>query len=74
LVRSEVKAGAQIGPIATRFYAAKAQSDAAKALGDIRPFVMVAMPDGTTRGIVLMDLDEFGDLLALVRQYQDGAV
>ncbi len=67
LVRTEIKAGIQVGPIATRFYAAKAQSDAAKALGDIRPFVMVAMPDGTTKGIVLMDLDEFSELLAVVR-------
>lgn len=64
--RAEVKAGAQIGPIATRFQAAKAQSDAAKALGDIRPFVMVAMPDGTSKGIVLMDLDEFSELVSLL--------
>lgn len=72
VVRTEVKAGAQVGPIATRFNAAKAQSYASKALGDIRPFVMVAMPDGTTKGIVLMDLDEFGELLALIRD-QDAA-
>ena len=64
--RTEIKAGLQVGPIATRFQAAKAQSDAAKALGDIRPFVMVAMPDGTTRGIVLMDLDEFSDIVQLI--------
>jgi len=64
--RTEVKAGAQVGPIATRFLLAKSQSDAAKALGDIRPFVMVAMPDGTTKGIVLMDLDEFSDLVSLL--------
>lgn len=64
--RTEIKAGAQIGPIATRFYAAKAQSDAAKALGDIRPFVMVAMPDGTNEGIVLMTLTEFTELASLI--------
>jgi hypothetical protein len=64
--RTEIKAGAQVGPIATRFQAAKAQSDAAKALGDIRPFVMVAMPDGTSRGIILMDLDEFSELVSLL--------
>jgi hypothetical protein len=64
--RTEIKAGAQIGPIATRFYAAKAQSDAAKALGDIRPFVMVAMPDGTNDGIVLMTLTEFTELASLI--------
>ena len=64
--RTEVKAGLQVGPIATRFQTAKAQSDAAKALGDIRPFIMVAMPDGTTDGIVLMSLSEFAELAALL--------
>jgi len=55
-----------VQPIATRFYAAKSQSDAAKALGDIRPFAMVAMPDGKSDGIVLMTLEEFSELLALL--------
>jgi hypothetical protein len=64
--RTEVKAGAQVGPIATRFNLAKAQSDAAKALCDIRPFIMVAMPDGTTDGIVLMSLSEFSELAAML--------
>jgi hypothetical protein len=68
--RTEIKAGAQIGPIATRFYLAKAQSDAAKALGDIRPFIMVAMPDGTAKGIVLMDLEEFSELATLLQQIE----
>jgi len=68
--RTEVKAGVQVGPIATRFWAAKLQSDAAKALGDIRPFVMVAMPDGTARGIVLMDLEEFSEIAALLQQIE----
>lgn len=64
----EIKAGAQVGPIATRFQAAKAQSLAAKAVGDIRPFVMVAMPDGTSKGIVLMDLEEFSQIVLLLEQ------
>lgn len=64
--RTEVKAGAQVGPIATRFFAARAQSSAAKSVGDIRPFAMVAMPDGTSEGIVLMSLDEFAELVALI--------
>jgi len=66
--RVEIKAGAQVGPIATRFRDAKAQSDAAKAIGDIRPFLMVAMADGTSRGIVLVDLDEFSELVALITE------
>lgn len=69
-IRTEIKAGAQVGPIATRFYMAKAQSDASKALGDIRPFAMVAMPDGTTRGIVLMDLEEFSEIITLIEQVE----
>lgn len=66
IFRTEIKAGAQVGPIYTRFRDAKAQSDASKAMGDIRPFVMVAMPDGTSEGIVLMTLDEFVELVALI--------
>ncbi len=58
-LRLEVKAGSQVEPIATRFNAAEKQSAQAKAIGDIRPFVMVAMPDGTQDGIVLMRLSQF---------------
>jgi hypothetical protein len=65
-VRIESKAGAQVSPIATRFFQAKAQSDASKAIGDVRPFVMVAMPDDTSEGICLMTLTEFSELLALI--------
>ena len=59
-LRIEVKAGAQVQPIATRFFAAEKQSAQAKAIGDIRPFVMVAMPDDIQDGIVLMRLSQFG--------------
>jgi hypothetical protein len=58
-LRIEVKAGNQVQAIATRFNAAEKQSAQAKAIGDIRPFVMVAMPDDTRDGIVLMRLSEF---------------
>ena len=66
MFRVEVKAGSQVGPIATRFVAARAQSEASKSLGDVRPFAMIAMPDGTSDGIVLMSLEEFSELLSLV--------
>jgi hypothetical protein len=66
MLRVEVKAGAQVYPIATRFSNAKGQSDEAKALGDVRPFAMVAMPDGSSDGIVLMTLSDFSDLLSLI--------
>ena len=66
MFRVEVKAGSQVGPIATRFDAARSQSEASKALGDVRPFAMIAMPDGSSDGIVLMSLTEFAELLALL--------
>lgn len=66
MLRVEVKAGAQVHAIATRFNHAKGQSDEAKAFGDVRPFAMIAMPDGSSDGIVLMTLKEFSELLALI--------
>jgi hypothetical protein len=57
-VRVEVKAGAQVGPIATRFNQARLQSEAARPIGDHRPFVMVAMPDDSNDGIVLCRLSD----------------
>lgn len=71
-LRVEIKAGAQIKTIATKFNLAKAQSDAAKALGDIRPFAMVAMPDGSSEGIVLMTLTEFSEIVSLLTEKENG--
>jgi hypothetical protein len=64
--RIEAKSGKQIQPIATRFLMAEAQSNAAKSHGDIRPFLMIAMPDGMTDGIVLMRLEQFADMWSLL--------
>jgi hypothetical protein len=58
-LRVEMKAGKQVGPIATRFDDARAQSEAARPIGDHRRFMMVAMPDGINDGIVLMRLSDF---------------
>lgn len=66
LFRVEVKAGAQVGAIWTRFRDARLQSNASKALGDIRPFAMIAMPDNTSEGVILMSLDEFAELISLL--------
>jgi len=41
-------------------------------LGDIRPFIMVAMPDGTTKGIVLMDLEEFAEIASILTEENRG--
>jgi hypothetical protein len=62
-VRVEVKAGAQVGPIETRFLAAEKQSTAAKATGDPRPFVYIAMPDGMTDGLFICRLSTLKELL-----------
>jgi len=65
--RVEVKAGAQVKAIKTKFNDAHNQSNYAKALGDNRPFVMVAMPEGNSDGIVLMTLNEFSELISLIK-------
>ena len=65
-LRLEVKAGAQIGPIVTRYRAAERQSEAARSHGDVRPFVMVCMPDGESDGLVVMKLSVLGDLMAII--------
>jgi hypothetical protein len=60
-VRLEVKAGRQVQRTATVFLAAEAQSETARAVGDPRPFAMVAMPDGwgESEGLVVVRLSDF---------------
>jgi hypothetical protein len=62
-IRVEVKAGAQVKPVETRFLAAEKQSDAARATGDPRPFVFIAMPDGMTDGLFVCRLSTLKELL-----------
>ena len=59
MCRVEMKAGKQVNPIQTRFELARLQSEQARPMGDTRPFLMVAMPEGTSDGIVLMRLSDF---------------
>lgn len=55
--RWEVKSGKQVQSLTARFLAAEAQSDAAKAIGDPRPFAFVAMGPGMgAEGIVAVRL------------------
>jgi hypothetical protein len=58
-VRVEVKAGAQVNPIATRYMLAEQQSEQHRPVGDPRPFILVAMPDGMSDGLVVMRLSSF---------------
>lgn len=70
-VRVEVKAGAQVKPIATRYVNARAQSDAARARGDFRPFVFVAAPDGS-QPLVVVRADELPAVVAaFVEEWSD---
>ena len=62
-IRVEVKAGAQVKPIETRFLAAEKQATAAKATGDPRPFCYIAMADGTTDGLFICRLSVLKELL-----------
>ena len=62
-IRVEVKAGAQVKPIETRFLAAEKQATAAKATRDPRPFCYIAMPDGTTDGLFICRLSVLKELL-----------
>lgn len=71
--RCEVKAGVQIQPIETRFRLAEMQSQISRPLGDIRPFVMIAMPDGTNDGIALMRLSTFAQINLLLREIEQGS-
>jgi hypothetical protein len=58
-IRVEVKAGAQVNPIVTRYIAAERQSEHHRPTADVRPFVFIAMPDGMSDGLIVMRLSAF---------------
>jgi hypothetical protein len=72
-VRVEVKAGQQVQSLWTKFKAAKQQSDENNsAIGNNKPFIFVAMPDGTTDGMVVMELDKLEEtVFALLETWDD---
>ena len=63
-VRVEVKAGAQIKPAVTAFLKCEAQSEAQRPIGDHRPFVAVAMPDGSSDGVAMVRLSQLHEFVA----------
>ena len=71
-LRIEAKAGAQVGPILTRYLAAKNQSEAARPIGDNRPFVMAAMPDRGP-GLLVVEIDELAQIVAALLENWGGA-
>lgn len=60
-LRVEVKSGAQVGPIWTRYAAAESQSEATRPSGNTDPFCMVAMGQKTTDGLFICRLSKLGD-------------
>ena len=72
-VRFEVKAGKQVQSLWTKFKAAKQQSDENNsAIGNNKPFIFVAMPDGTTDGMVVMELDKLEEtVFALLETWDE---
>lgn len=61
-LRVEVKAGAQVAGIWTKYLLAEGQSKQQRSIGDPRPFALIAMPDGTNEGLVVMRLSNFAQL------------
>jgi hypothetical protein len=64
LFRMEVKAGAQVQPILTRYLAAETQAEVSKAIGDPRPLVLIAMPDDFGDGLVVLRSSTWATLVA----------
>jgi hypothetical protein len=64
-IRLEVKAGAQIKPVFTAYLRCEIQSEQHRPIGDPRPFALVAMPDGTSDGLIVMRLSQFVELTGI---------
>lgn len=67
-VRVEVKAGAQVKAAVTAYLRMEAQSEAARPVGDHRPFVGVAMPDGASYGVVMIRTDRLTEAVAALAE------
>jgi len=67
-VRPEVKSGGQAKTVDTFYRNTKAQSDLQKAIGDTRPFMAIAMVDGSTDGLGVMRLSDFIQLFEEARR------
>lgn len=65
-LRVEVKSGGFAKPVATKYRLAEAQSEAARAYGDHRPFIFVAKPDGDSDALVVCRLSRLVDVATAV--------
>lgn len=68
-VLTEQKAGAQVGPVWTRYRDARAQAEASRAIGDHRPFVFVAHPDHVSEFLIVVSSRDWP---AVVAAYSEG--
>lgn len=68
----ESKAGAQAGPIWTRYLAARVQAEASRAVGDLRPFVMIATAD-RGRALLVIELADVQDVATAVIEQMGSA-
>lgn len=73
-MRMEAKAGKQVGPIWTRFQQARAQSEQARPVGDTRPFVMAAHPDGTSEFVLLVSSRDWEEVVVVAAMSLKGEV
>ena len=62
--RYECKAGKQVQPIWTRFEAARVQSEQSRPIGDTRPFIMAACPDGTSEILLVISSRDWPQVVA----------
>lgn len=67
-VRAEIKAGGMAKTVDTFYRNTKAQSDVQKAIGDARPFIAVAMVDGSTDGLVVVRMSDLIQLFTEARR------
>jgi hypothetical protein len=67
-VRMESKAGKQVGPVHTRYLDARAQSEAARPIGDHRPFVFVAGPDDAPYLLWVIRSDDLPQVVAALAE------
>lgn len=64
-LRYEAKAGAQVSPVWTRFQAARAQSEQSRPIGDTRPFVFAAHPEGTSEFLLVVSSRDWVQVVAV---------
>jgi hypothetical protein len=69
-LRIEVKSGAQVNPAWTAFLRMEAQSEGSRPFGDNRPGAGIAMPPGTSDGLVMIRLSRFDDAIDAVIEHR----